>query len=100
MKVEFRTTALRKLYEESAKAKRAFGSQAARKYIQRVNILKAAKGQADIMAQQTLRCHALKGDRKGNHAMRLHDRWRLIVTFKGGVLEVVRIEEVNKHYGE
>lgn len=100
MKVEFRTTALQKQYEESAKAEKAYGPQVARKYVQRVNTLKAAKTQADVMVQRTLRCHALKGDRKRQHAIRLHGRWRLIVAFRSGALEVVCIEEVSKHYGD
>ena len=100
MKVASRTTALRKQYEHSVKAKKAYGRLVARKYIERVNILKAAKNQAEIMAQTALRCHALKGDRKGQYALLLHGRWRLIVTFHSGEIEIVRIEEVSKHYGD
>lgn len=100
MKVEFRTNALRQQYEKSDKATKAYGPQAARKYVERVNILKVANTLTDIMAQQTLRCHPLKGNRKGQHSIRLHGRWRLVVTFRSGELEVVRIEEVSKHYGD
>ncbi|HIJ73361.1 MAG TPA: plasmid maintenance system killer [Candidatus Hydrogenedentes bacterium] len=100
MQLEFRTAALRRQYEESAAAARAYGAQVARKYIQRINILKAARNKGDITAQRPLRCHALKGERKGQHAILLHDRWRLIVTFTRDTVEVVRIEEVTQHYGD
>lgn len=99
MKVKFRRTALQKQYEQSAKAQKAYGAQVARKYIGRINILKQVKSRDEIMTQHpTLRCHALTGDRKGQHAIRLRDRSRLIVTFESE--EIVCIEEVSKHYGD
>jgi plasmid maintenance system killer protein len=44
--------------------------------------------------------HPLKGDRKGQYAIRLGDRERLIVAFADTKLTVVRIEEVSQHYGD
>jgi len=100
MKTEFRTRTLRNQYEESKKAVKAYGPQVARKYVERVNILKAARDQADVVAQRALRCHALKGRRQGQYGIRLLDRWRLIVTFRSENVEIVRIEEVSKHYDD
>jgi plasmid maintenance system killer protein len=41
--------------------------------------------------------HLLPGDRKGQHAMTLQGRWRLIVTVEG---DTVIVEEVTNHYGD
>lgn len=100
MKIRFRTRGLQRQYEHSKEAEKAYGRAVARKYIQRVNIIKASQGLHDLIAQGPLRCHPLKGQRQGQYAMRLHDRWRLIFTVESGVIEVACIEEVSKHYGD
>jgi hypothetical protein len=35
-----------------------------------------------------------------NDPVTLHDRWRLIFRLSGEKPEVIRVEEVNKHYGD
>jgi proteic killer suppression protein len=100
MQVEFRTKTLKKQYEKESQAIRVYGQMIGRRYIQRINIIKSA---ADIEQLQTLpviRCHPLKENRKGDWAIKLADRARLIFTLHGEKLEIVRIEEVDKqHYG-
>ncbi len=54
----------------------------------------------DLFALRALDLHPLKGDRKGQYAIRLGDRERVIVTFADAGLTVVRIEEVTQHYGD
>ena len=44
--------------------------------------------------------HPLTGDRKGQYAVTLHDRWRLIFTIHGTPPSRVHIEEVTIHYGD
>lgn len=100
MQIEFRTNPLQRRYECAAEAERAWGAVVARKYIQRINILKYAKDRNEVIMQSPLRCHPLKGDRLGQYSILLHDRWRLIVTFQKETIEVVCIEEVSKHYGD
>lgn len=100
MEVRFRTNKLRQQYEKSAKAVRAYGQQVAEKYIERINILKSARNKSDLANQGPLKFHELKGERKGQYSIRLHDRWRLIVTFYSEEAEIVQIEEVSKHYGD
>ena len=85
---------------ESAAAAREWGDKIARRYIERVNVLKAAKSVDDLYKIPPLRFHALKADRQGHHAITLIDRWRMIVTFRGDAMTVVRIEEVSAHYGD
>jgi proteic killer suppression protein len=45
-----------------------------------------------------LRCHELKGDRKGQYAINLTGYYRLIFTVTDKKMEIVCIEEVSKHY--
>jgi proteic killer suppression protein len=52
------------------------------------------------MSLPGLRCHALKGVRKGEYAINLSGFYRLIFTMTGNRLEIVMIEEVSKHYGD
>jgi proteic killer suppression protein len=100
MEVTFRTTKLRKCYEEQAAAQRAWGEAVARAYGRRVEILKACETLHAVAAFRHLRLHPLAGDRKGEYAVTLHDRWRLIFTIHGAPVSRVRIEEVTVHYGD
>jgi proteic killer suppression protein len=72
----------------------------ARKYIQRVNIIKQARNIEELKVLPGLRCHPLKGDRQGHWAINLTGFYRLIFTLEGETMEIVRIEEVSKHYDD
>lgn len=100
MEVRFRTRKLERQYVESRLAERAYGKEVARKYIQRVNIIRACVDFGELMAQRPLACHPLRGDRAGQYAIKLTGFIRLIVTFEAGEIDVVCIEEVSKHYGD
>lgn len=100
MEIRFKTNTLKKQYEYSANAVSAYGSQVARKYIERVNIIKKSKSVDELIPIRTLRCHPLKGDRKGEWSITLTGFYRLIFTLHGENLEIARIEEVSKHYGD
>jgi len=84
---------------DSSAAVREWGEKVARRYIERVNVLKAAKTADDLYKVAVLRFHPLKGDRQGQYSITLVDRWRMVVTFRDDALTVVRIEEVSAHYG-
>jgi proteic killer suppression protein len=47
-----------------------------------------------------LHCHPLKGERQKEWAITLKGFYRLIFTLEGQSLEIVRIQEVSKHYGD
>jgi len=98
--VRFATSRLERCYRESAKAQREWGPRLGRMYIQRVNTLWAAKDGRDLFALRSLDLHPLKGERKGQFAIRLGERERLIVTFEDGAWTIVRVEEVSQHYGD
>ncbi|RMD89791.1 MAG: plasmid maintenance system killer [Calditrichaeota bacterium] len=100
MEVRFRTRKLRKQYEKSREAEKAYGPEVARRYIQRINILKQAHDINEVCALPGLRCHSLKGNRQGQWAVKLTGYYRLIFTLEGENLEIVCIEEVSKHYDD
>lgn len=100
MQVIFRTKKLKQQYMQSEKAVRAYGEAVARKYIERINIINKARSFSELSAIRPLRCHPLKGNRKHQYAIILTGIYRLIFTLKGDSLEVVRIEEVSKHYDD
>ena len=100
MQVEFRTHRLRSCYVDSSAGAREWGDKVARRYIERVNVLKAAKAADDLYKIAALRFHPLKGTRQGQQSITLVDRWRMVVTFQDDAFTVVRIEEVSAHYGD
>jgi toxin HigB-1 len=100
VEVTFRTRKLEREYQKIALAKKAYGEQVARKYIQRVNIIKHAAHLEELTTLPGLRCHPLKGDRKGQYAVNLTGFYRLIFSLRGDALEIVTIEEVSKHYDD
>ncbi len=100
LKISFKTTRLKKEYEDHRKASRSYGEQIARKYIQRVDLLKHARDLDEVKALPGLNCHPLKGNRKGQWAVNLSGFYRLVFTASGAALNLARIEEVSKHYDD
>lgn len=100
MEIKFKTNKLQKQYENSKEAVKAYGTDVAKKYIQRVNILKSAKSFEELYAIPQLKFHPLTGDRDGEFAITLTGFYRLIITNDGDTFDIARIEEVSKHYGD
>ena len=98
MEVTFRTRKLKREYREYARAVKSYGTEVARKYVQRIDIIKQVRNIEELIRLPGLRCHALKGDRHGQYAVKLTGFYRLIFTLKGESLEIAQIEEVSKHY--
>lgn len=100
MQISFRTKKLQSEYEQSKKGVKAYGEQVAKKYVLRINIMKHAQDLEALKKLPGLHCHPLQGNRKGQWALKLTGFHRLIFTVSGDQLELVRIEEVSKHYGD
>ena len=99
MEVTFRTTQLRRNFEESTRAIRQWGDAVGRKYITRVTQLYAIKNFHEDYKVQSMRLHTLKGARSGELSISLTGRWRLIVTM-GDSEENVVVKEVSNHYDD
>lgn len=100
MVVTFKTRHLERCYTEHKRAVREFGAEVARRYVQRINLLQAAKSIDDLSQMPGLRFHALSGARQGQYAVNLNGFYRLILTLQGTEMKVLRVEEVSKHYGD
>jgi len=100
MEVQFRTSKLQKQYEDSRKAVASYGAAVGRRYIQRINIIKNTNDIEELQRLPVLHCHELTGDREGQWSITLIGFYRLIFILVGKQLEIVRIEEVSKHYGD
>lgn len=100
MKVEFRKKKLEKCFKQQKHAVKEFGDQVARKYIQRIEIIKSVANLDDLMGLPGLRCHPLKGKRQDQYAVKLTGFYRLIFTVDGDCLNIAMIEEVSKHYDD
>ena len=100
MEVRFKTNKLQKQYENSKDAVKAYGLDVAKKYIQRVDILKSAKSFDDLSKIPQLKFHPLTGNRKGEFAISLTGFYRLIITNDGDTFDIAKIEEVSKHYDD
>ena len=98
--VTFRTKRLEQCYVEHQVAVRDFGKDVARRYIERINIIKQTVSLEELARLRTLRYHPLKGDRAGYHAVKLTGFMRLIFSLEGDALAIVRIAEVSKHYDD
>ena len=93
MLVRFASSRLETCYQNLSLARREWGPRVARAYVQRINTLYAARDGRDLFALRSLDFHPLKGERRGQYAIRLGDRERLIVTFGDEALTI-------KHYGD
>jgi len=100
VKVTFRTRKLEREYLKSDKAIKSYGAVVARKYIQRIGIIKQTRDIDEMLKLPGLRCHPLAGDRQGQYAVKLTGFYRLIFTLQGEELEIAHIEEVSKHYDD
>ena len=95
MQVTFRTNELQQAYEKQVDAVRLWGETLARRYVQRVDILHAAKAADDLFKIPPLKFHPLTARRKGQYALVLDGQMRLIVTFTDPTMTIVRVDEVS-----
>jgi proteic killer suppression protein len=69
----------------------------AKRFIERVNIIKVSKNVYELTQLPGLRCHPRKGEQKGLHTIDLYDQYRLYFTLEGENLNTVCIEKVDEH---
>lgn len=99
MKVTFRNRSLKERYEDVNKASRAWGTQVARRYIQRIGQIEAMPTFHSLFSIRSLRLHPLKGNRRGQYALTLVGRYRLIIE-QDDASDTVLVSEVSNHYDD
>jgi proteic killer suppression protein len=94
MEVAFADESLDRL-ETDADYSAGFGAAVVKAYRKRMQQIRAATDERTFYARRSLNFEKLKGDREGQHSMRLNNQWRLIVELKGAApMKIVRIIEV------
>ena len=81
MEVEFEDSSLRKL-ESDPTYDAGYERAVVKAFRMRMQMIKAADDERAFRALKSLHFEKLKGDRSGQHSMRLNDQWRLILKFK------------------
>jgi len=95
MEVEFDDDNLDRL-ETDAKFTAGYSQEVARAFRKRMQQIRAAKNERDLGAVRSLNFEKLKGNREGQHSIRLNLQWRLILEVRGehpckviGIIEIV-----------
>ena len=99
MRVDFDDDDLRRLYADGGFRLQSIGPVLTKAYRKRVGILLAATDERDLYAMRSNRFEKLKGDRGGQHSLRLNDQWRLIVRLDADAdgTKIVVVEIVDYH---
>jgi toxin HigB-1 len=98
VELEFLSKHLDKASLDFSESSRIFGTQIGRKYIQRLDILRAVEKFSQLYGFQALRLHPLKGNHTGQYAIILTGNYRLIVEkIKEDKVLIVDVED---YYGD
>jgi toxin HigB-1 len=99
VRIEFADGELRRLYVDLEFALPQFGPDLTSAYRKKVGFLASASSELDLRAYKALHYEKLRGDREGQHSVRLNQQWRLILrveTDDDGRLLII-IEIVDYH---
>lgn len=95
MEVEFEDDDLDRL-ETDPQFTAGFAQEVVRGCRKRMQQIRAARDERDFMQLKSLHFEKLKGDRQGQHSVRLNLQWRLILEIRGdhpckvvGIVEIV-----------
>lgn len=95
MEIAFQDDGLRRLFVDSTFRIPAIAEELTKTYRRKMGIIVAAKDARDLYAVKSLHLEKLRGDRAGQHSIRLNDRWRLIVkleqTTEGTTVNIIEI---------
>ena len=94
MEVEFDDDDLDRL-ETDPQFTAGFAQEVVRAYRKRMQQIRAFRDERDFMQLKSLHFEKLKGDRAGQHSVRLNLQWRLILEIRGDhPCKVVGIAEI------
>ena len=98
MDVEFRTRRLERCFERVSMAVREWGPEVGPRYVERVRAIQRARDFEHLYGFRALDLHPLRGDRRGQYAIRLTGRMRLIIE-RGDEPDTVIVVEVVDYHG-
>ena len=95
MEVEFDDDDLDQL-ETNAQFTAGYSQEVVRAFRKRMQQIRAFRDERDFLAVRSLNFEKLKGNREGQHSIRLNLQWRLILEIRGdhpckviGIIEIV-----------
>jgi len=95
MRIEFEDDDLRRLYEDAEFNLPRLGRDVTKAFRKKVTFLQSAESEMDLRNYRALHYEKLKGDRQGQHSIRLNQQWRLILRVEqdadGRLLIVVEV---------
>ena len=95
--VRFRTRRLERCFEHINFAVREWGPDVGSRYVERIRAMRRARAFEYLYGFRALDLHPLRGDRRGQYAIRLTGRMRLIVERGDDVETVIVVEVVDYH---
>jgi toxin HigB-1 len=78
-------------------ASRKIAADCSRVAQRKLQMLDAAAKLEDLAAPPGNRLEALKGDRKGQHSIRVNDQWRICFAWDEGTCSAAEVEIVDYH---
>lgn len=69
-----------------------------RKFVMRINQIKAAENENYLRSIKSLHFEKLRGDLSGKYSIRVLDGWRIIFRIEKEEIKVLVVEELNNHY--
>lgn len=94
MEITYKTRRIEKICTIANEAEKKYGLQMAEKIHQRIDEIDASETVEEMIQFHIGRCHMLKGDRKGQYAMDLVHRYRLIFEKIGNEIQIANIMEI------
>ena len=98
MEVDFRTRRLERCFEDLSLAVREWGPEVGPRYVERIRAINRARGFEFLYGFRAWNLHPLRGDRRGQYALRLTGRMRLIIE-RGDDPDAVIVVEVVDYHG-
>lgn len=99
MRIEFRSDEWEHLFTNAAFRLPRLGPDITRAYRKKVALIQAVATQQELRQFKSLHLEKLKGDRAGQHSIRLNNQWRLILEFYSDEQgQTTIIIEVSDHY--
>jgi len=87
----WRNSALAAFFETGASPRKAGWATVAKQALRKLDMIDAAARLDDLKVPPGNRLEALKGDRGGQHSVRINDQWRICFIWRDGGAEEVEI---------
>ena len=94
MDITYKNRKIERICTNAKVADREYGSQMSAKIHMRIDEIRAVDTVEEMIQFRIGRCHALKGNRKGQYAVDLEHPYRLVFEKHGNEIQVVHIMEI------